>query len=314
MDQNARTPERTEGRRALGGILIVAVLLGLGAIVISLDEIMTSRVEMVELYAVLPQTNGLASSAPVRIAGHEVGTVLAVTLLPPGAAGTHRVIAHAHIPREYFDLLRRDSRARTAKPGFVGDPVLEIAPGTAAAPRLGDGDTIHPVVSPERTAAAVARSRRVLAEVDTLLVSFRAVAAAYRARRPMIEQVSRSVADASTELERTRLAFENSPLRNAMSDAALRARIERVRASLRTLQAGLGRYTSGPLRVQLDAVVARADSLQAELAVLDSAASSSDGFIGRVRSDSALRVESARTAAQLDSLVEEVTSNPFMFF
>ena len=222
MDDNARTPGRTQGRRALGGILIVATLVALGAVVISLDEILSSRTEMVELHAVLPQTDGLAAGAPVRIAGHEVGTVLSVTLMPPGPAGSDRVLARARIPREHFDLLRQDTRARIAKPGFVGDALLEIDPGSAAAGRLAAGDTIRPEFAPERVATAIAGSRRLLAEVDTLLVSFRTVSVAYRTRRPMIEQVARSIDQANTELERTRLAFENSPMRDALSDQGLR--------------------------------------------------------------------------------------------
>ena len=313
MDQTTRMPGRSEGRRTLAGVLIIVALVTLAVVIITLDEILASRVEMVDVHAVLPQTDGLASGAPVRIAGHEVGTVLAVTLLPPGPAGSHRVVARARMPREYFDLLRQDSRARTAKPGFVGDPMLEIDPGSGAA-AFPEGDTIPPEFTPERVATALAGSRRLLAEVDTLLVSFRAVSAAYATRRPLIDQVARSVQLASTELERTRTAFENSPLRGALADAGLRERLDHVRTALGTLQAGLGRYASGPLGTRLAAAAARADSLQAELATLDSAAASTDGFIGRVRADSALGVEGARTRAQLDSLVEDVTSNPLMFF
>lgn len=314
MESTSPKHERSQGRRSLAGLLIIGALLALGAVIISLDEIMASRVEMVEVHAILPQTDGLASGAPVRVAGHEVGTVLAVLLLPPGPAGSHRVLARATIPREHFELLRRDSNARTTRPGFVGDPLLEIDPGSADAPPLTEGDTIPPQFSHERMATAMASTRRLLGEVDTLLVSFRALSAAYGSRRPLIDEVSRSVELAMLELEQTRVAFAGSPLRSAFADAGLRARMERLRAALGTLQAGLGRYASGPLGDRLAALTARTDSLQAELAVLDSAASSSDGFVGRMRADSALQVEGARTRAQLDSLVEDVKSNPFMFF
>ena len=313
MDQTTRIPGRTKGRRALGGILIVGALVALGAVVISLDEILASRVEMVDVHAVLPETDGLASGAPVRIAGHEVGTIMAVTLLPPGPAGSHRVLARARIPRDAFGLLRDDTRARTTRPGFVGDPLLEIDPGVGGAP-FPEGDTIPPEFSPEAVASALTSARRLLADVDTLMVSFRTVTDAYASRRPMIDHVGRSIGQAMTELEQTRVAFEQSPLRDALGDDGVRVRIARLRAALGTLQGGLARYASGPLGDQLAAVAARADSLQAELAVLDSAASSTDGFVGRVRADSALGVAGARTRAQLDSLIEDVTSNPFMFF
>ena len=314
MDES-QTPGRTDRRRSLGGILILLGLFGLAVVIISLDEILASRTPMIDVHAELPESGGLVAGAPVWIAGHTVGEVVAVTLRPPEFTGASRVIAIARIPRSHLPLLRGDSRARLAKPRLAGDPVLDLSPGTAAAPPLTAADTIPAVHTPNRAAEMIASARALLVEADTLMDGLRQVAALYRARQPMIEQVTRSVDLATIELDRTAVALRESPLTGALADARLQERFARVRSSLATLQAGLGRYTSGPLGERIASLRVRADSLQADVALLDSlTASPNHGFIGRIRTDSALSVEAGRTTAQMDTLVQEVLSNPFMFW
>ena len=314
MDES-QTPGRTDRRRSLGGILILLGLIGLAVVIISLDEILAARTPMVDVHAELPESGGLVAGAPVWIAGHTVGEVTAVTLRPPEFIGPSRVIAIARIPRSHLALLRADSRARLAKPRLAGDPVLDLSPGTAAAPAFIASDTIPAVHTPNRAAETMASARALLVEVDTLMDGLRQVAALYRARQPMIEQVTRSVDLATIELDRTAVALRESPLTGALADARLQERFARVRTALTTLQTGLGRYTSGPLGERIASLSVRADSLQADVALLDSlTASPNYGFIGRIRTDSALSVEAGRTTAQMDTLVQEVLKNPFMFW
>ena len=315
MDETHDTPERTERKRALGGILILLGLVALAVLIISLDEIFAARVAMVDVVAELPESKGLVPGAAVWIAGHEVGEVTAVNLRPPDHEEGSRILAIARIPEELLPLLRGDSRARIASPRLAGEPVLELEPGSPSAPPFSIRDTIPARHGPNRTAETLAAARLVLAEVDTLMDQLRAVGALYRQRRPMIDDVMSSVQLASAELDRTALAFENGPMAGALRDARLGERFAALRASLATVQQGLGRYTSGPLGERIAALGVRTDSLRADVALLDSLASDPNaGFVGRIRSDSALMVEAARTRAQMDSLVEDVKSNPFMFF
>lgn len=315
MDESQETPGRTDRRRTLVGILILVGLITLAVLIISLDEILSARTPMVDLHAELPGSGGLQIGAPVWIAGHEVGEVTAVTLLPPDYVGESRVIAIARIPREHLVLLRADSRAKVASARLMGDPVLELTPGSAALPALAASDTIPAEHAPNRNAEMMASARRILVEVDTLMIQLREVGALYGERRPMIDEVMRSVDLARIEMEQTSIAVSEGPFADIMSDARLRERFDRVRASLAVLQQGLGRYTSGPLGERIASLSARADSLQVDVARLDSLTSDpTAGFVGRFRTDSALSVEAGRTSAQMDTLVEEVLSNPFMFF
>ena len=315
MDDSQKPPGRTERRRALGGVLILVALFVLAAVIISLDEIRAARTPMVDMYATLPEAGGLVAGAPVWIAGHQVGEVTAVTLLPPAATDESRIIAIARIPREHLKLLRGDSRATVASARLMGDPVLALSPGTAAAPALARGDTIPAEYGPRRFAATISSARRTLVEIDSLMTQLRTVGSLYQTRRPMIDEVMRSVELASAELDRTALAFADGPLGDAMSDARLGERFAALRDAMATVQAGLGRYTAGPLGERIGTLRVRTDSLRADVAVLDSLASDpTAGFVGRFATDSAIAVEVGRTSAQLDTLVEELMSNPFMLF
>lgn len=315
MDDDRQTPARTERRNAFGGGLILVALVVLAGLIISLDEIRAARTPMADVYAELPESGGLVAGAPVWIAGHQVGEVIAVTLLPPDAPGQSRVLAIARIPREHLSLLRRDSRANVSSARLMGAPVLALSPGTGSAAALAQGDTIPAEHAPRRFAATLTTARRTLGQVDSLMTELRAVAALYQARRPMIDDVMRSVDLASAELDRTALAFADGPLAGAMSEARLGERFAALRAALTTVQAGLGRYTSGPLGERIAALRVRTDSVRADVALLDSLTSDpSAGFVGRFLADSALMVESGRASAQLDTLAQEVLSNPLMFF
>jgi phospholipid/cholesterol/gamma-HCH transport system substrate-binding protein len=72
----------------------------------------------------------------VRLAGVQFGRVVSVTL-PPAPGGRGRVTVS--IARRFSDRIRRDSEARIVTQGLLGDKLMEISIGTAAAPALEPG-------------------------------------------------------------------------------------------------------------------------------------------------------------------------------
>lgn len=309
-----KKPERTESRRALLGVLIVAAIIAIGVVVISLDAIMTVRVRMVDVRAVLPDTDGLVPGAEVWIAGHAVGEVVAVNLRPPRPGEQiDRVLVTARIPAERASLLRADSRARLASARMLGPVVLELTPGSPAARAIAEGDIIAAEAVPEGVAIAMDAARGLLGRLDIVMTEAGSITDLYRTRAPHIEAVRRSAALAMAELERTRTAFEAGPL-SSLGEMELSERIGRVRARTAEVQAGLARYRSGELGESTESLRDAIESLRGEVAALDSAASTPRGFIGRVRADSALQRATAGASAQADSLAREATSNPLMFF
>ncbi|HUF11967.1 MAG TPA: MlaD family protein [Longimicrobiales bacterium] len=302
------------------GLLILLGLAALAVLIVSLDEIEEGRVKTVDVAAELPESEGLAAGAAVWIAGYQVGEVVSVALLPPaggdgnGDGDGSRIVATVRLPADHLRLLRTDSRAHLTAASLMGDAILEFSPGSVHAPRLTAGDTIPAAYGPDQMKLALGTARGVLVELDTLAQRLRHIAGLYRERRPMLDELSRSIEVASAGLDRTARSLEEGPLPAALADARLGERFDRVRAALARIEQGLGRYSTGVLGENVAGAQARADSLRAEIALLDSAAADVSGFLGRFQADSAIGVATGRASAQMDSLAREVMSNPLKFF
>jgi phospholipid/cholesterol/gamma-HCH transport system substrate-binding protein len=92
-----------------------------------------------ELVAEFTEVGGLIEGATVRLAGVQVGRVTAVDL-PPEPGGKVRVTLT--IARRFANRIRRNSEARIATQGLLGDKLVEITIGSADAPALGPGERL----------------------------------------------------------------------------------------------------------------------------------------------------------------------------
>jgi len=91
------------------------------------------------IHADFTEVAGLTEGATVRLAGVQIGRVTDVRL--PGEPGG-KVRVDLTIARRYADRIRRDSIARIETQGLLGDKVVEVTVGTAAAPALKPGDVL----------------------------------------------------------------------------------------------------------------------------------------------------------------------------
>ncbi len=91
------------------------------------------------IHADFTEVGGLTEGATVRLAGVQIGRVSSVLL--PGAPGG-KVRVDLDIARRYADRIRKDSLARIETQGLLGDKVVEITVGTAAAPALKAGEVL----------------------------------------------------------------------------------------------------------------------------------------------------------------------------
>lgn len=91
------------------------------------------------IHAEFTEVGGLTEGATVRLAGVQIGRVSGVHL--PGQPGG-KVRVDLSIARQFADRIRRDSVARIETQGLLGDKIVEITVGTAAAPAVAAGETI----------------------------------------------------------------------------------------------------------------------------------------------------------------------------
>jgi phospholipid/cholesterol/gamma-HCH transport system substrate-binding protein len=92
-----------------------------------------------DLVAEFTEVGGLIDGATVRLAGVQVGRVTEV-MLPERPGGKVRVTLT--IARRYSERIRRDSEARIATQGLLGDKIVEITLGSASAPPLNPGEAL----------------------------------------------------------------------------------------------------------------------------------------------------------------------------
>ncbi|HKW93565.1 MAG TPA: MlaD family protein [Methylomirabilota bacterium] len=92
-----------------------------------------------DLVAEFNEVGGLIEGATVRLAGVQIGRVTSVALSEkPGG----KVRVTLTIARRFSERIRRDSEARIATQGLLGDKIVEITLGSASAPPLQPGDTL----------------------------------------------------------------------------------------------------------------------------------------------------------------------------
>jgi phospholipid/cholesterol/gamma-HCH transport system substrate-binding protein len=122
---------RERGRTLRVGVF---VLIGLAAF-LGMIYALGARARLFEprftVSAEFTEVGGLVEGATVRLAGVQIGRVSAVTL-PAQPGGKVRV--DMSIARRYGDRIRKDSVARIETQGLLGDRIIEITVGSAAAP------------------------------------------------------------------------------------------------------------------------------------------------------------------------------------
>ncbi|HWO05066.1 MAG TPA: MlaD family protein, partial [Methylomirabilota bacterium] len=121
------------GAFILSGLLVfVAIIYLLGAQARYFERKYDLTVEFVEV-------GGLIEGATVRLAGVQIGRVTAVTL--PEQPGS-KVRVTLTIARRFSERIRRDSEARIATQGLLGDKIVEITLGSTSVPALKPGESL----------------------------------------------------------------------------------------------------------------------------------------------------------------------------
>ena len=119
----------------IGGFILLALVLFF-AIVYLLGARARYFESKYELAAEFTEVAGLIEGATVRLAGVQIGRVTAVVLSPrPGG----KVRVTMSVAKRFQERIRRNSEARIATQGLLGDKIIDITPGSLDAPPLAPG-------------------------------------------------------------------------------------------------------------------------------------------------------------------------------
>ncbi|MGQ0560395.1 MAG: MlaD family protein [Gemmatimonadota bacterium] len=312
--------EHSQKRRVRIGSLIAAVVVGLALLVFFMPDLFRKLEPSIEVVAVMERAPALEKASPVWVAGHEVGTVLSVQLRPAGVDSTERVAVRMSIPREFAAHVRSDSEVRVTSRRLIGEPVLDILPGSPTAPPIRSGDTLR-----VRSAGSIEGVLdRTFAVSDAFEKLFRDMESIERipseAREEQLRRLNRSFAAASAEFRDLLEILRSSPM-NTLSQpefrqalASLQARATELSNALRTT-AERARRAQSEAQPHLRRLAARTDTIRAVLArVQANVAAGGGGLLLRAQRDSAISKALHEAQVQLDSLVAETRRNPLRFW
>src|SRR5206468_12960743 len=137
-------PRRTSWRELVIGLIALAVVTGVGLIVLIFARVGTLHGNTLRLFARTNEARGIIRSSEVWLGGQKVGVVKDVLFLSPAAADSDRVLIVMDVLSSARQGIRLNSTAQVRPGGtLIGSPVVYLSIGTNAARVVSAGDTIH---------------------------------------------------------------------------------------------------------------------------------------------------------------------------
>ncbi len=123
----------------VGAALVLAALVA-GAVAIAARH---ARRTPVPIQLEFDRTPHLRVGTPVRILGVEAGRLDAIELVGPEGDRSAHVVLHAHVDPQLLRVVHTDGLAIVTRPTPLGEPSIDISPGSPDAPRLAPGGTLR---------------------------------------------------------------------------------------------------------------------------------------------------------------------------
>lgn len=304
-------------RRVVIGVALIAVMAAAAILIFYLDTLVRASQSTYSIVGVFYEAPRLRVGSPVRVAGYPAGQVTRIELLPPGAEEVPPFAATLQLPTRLQAEVRRDSRIRLQRQRLMGEPLVELTPGTAVSPILQPGDTLR-AEPPLRASELMAMARAVRRSIDTLMEEEKVLRARSRPLIPDAERLRAGLNEVRGEFQRFERDLREGPLTAFLQDSTDRETLRRA-AMLAGEIADLARARAatpdearfGPI---FESIVRRAAALEEEVERLRALLEEPRGFPGRWERDPALREAIAATRAHLDSLIEVTRRRPWRYF
>lgn len=307
---------RRQGRPAIAGCLLILGLAGLALLILFADGIRRALRPPYRIHVLLADAPNVRAGTPVTVAGLRAGRVAGVALAPLDHDNAANAVLSLELERAVRSQVRRDSQVRLRQRRFIGDPVVDVIPGSPTAAVLSPGDTLRAGIRP-RPDDAVALARTLLPALDSLRRATADLGAAWRATQPAAARLAERAAAAQAELRVLASAYRSGPLSHWMRQEEWRAALERTRtagAAIRHLFRNGGRPDGTAPGPDLARLAATAETLAAEFARLEAALASPAGLPAGPGRDTALANALRAARVELDSLIAETRRNPLRFF
>ncbi len=307
---------RRQGHRELRGAVIVVLLATLALAIFFLDRLGALFNRTYTVVAVFPSAAGIRSGSPVWVAGIPSGTIRSIALLPPSSSSAH-VAVDLELKRSVASQVRRDTRAHFTSARLVGETVVELLPGSAAAPPLLEGDTLR--VEPETRADQVmASAKAARLALDSLMGDVAPLRKRLSNRTDQMRALAHEAALARAEMASLQQGMSSGSLHKLMSLNAPGGPLDRVQRRAGEIQRLIGQAqkkasaTRRQLAPEQKSLMTHARQLQSDVGELRRLMNGV-GTAGRMQRDSALQKAMRGARSELDSLMTEARKHPWKF-
>src|SRR5690606_39505278 len=137
------TTYRARDRSAVAGTMLVHYLVALGAAIFYLYVIQRALLSTYRFHVLLRDAPGVRPGTPVTVAGIEVGWVTRVALAPVNSGRVAKIVLTLELRNAVRSQVRRDSEVRLREVRLLGDPAVDVVPGSLAADVLAPGDALR---------------------------------------------------------------------------------------------------------------------------------------------------------------------------
>ena len=303
------------GLAAAGAVVIVAVL------ILTFARVGALHGKTFRLFVTTDAARGVIRGTEVWLDGQKVGLVKAVDFQPVSKSPSERLVLALDVVDDVRQDIRADSRV-TIRSGatLIGDRVVYMSGGTAAARGLADGDTIR---------AAESDVESVMSDATLAAREFPAIVANVKLLGAQIRSAEGTVGaflgegggadmrgvQSNTERLMTRLQTSDGTFGLALGDrSTLQQRAEHAMAEVDSIRKLLSSDQHSLGRFRRDSTLTREIArTRLELLEVRRLASSPTGTIGRLHADSAITIGVRHNLAALDSLMADIKKHPLRY-
>lgn len=307
---------KNQGKRVLAGCAILMVILTTTAFLFFFEAIRAAFRETYSVVIIMPSAAGLREGTPVWIAGNQVGKVTTIAFRPVQSDSIASIAVTVELPAEHQWMVRTDSRVRLTTQRAIGDPLIDIAPGSRNAAMIGEYDTLYALPRPS-IAEAMSNIKIIRVMLDSLMRDGEALVPMALDRQRQFTRVTDRLSVVQRELRVLTSSFSSADgsLR-LLSDPGLRQSFTHLSTTSRQLSVSFSqaaaRFTDPPMKSAFTALQTRAAAISAQIDSLNTVMA--NGSLPRFARDSAIMKALHRAQLELDSLMAVTKRNPLRFW
>ena len=321
QDRTLSMPRRTSWSELAVGLVALAVIAGVGLIVLVFARVGTLHGSTFHLYALTAEARGIIRSSEVWLGGQKVGVVKDVHFLPPSASDSNRVLIDMDVLSSAQSEIRLNSTAQVRAGGtLIGAPVVYLSIGTSAARSVKPGDTIRalPQSDMETVTSEFATASRQFPDIisnikllDQELHGVHGAIGAFTAERGgrQLERMQYQEARLGARLRESTGTVGLALSQRTLTDRArlAMARADSIRALVASPNTSYGRF-------RRDSTLFReVADVRNELDIVRAQMRSPEGTLGRIRADSALLQAVADTRREMTLILNDLHQRPLRY-